>query len=142
VNLRLHQAEQLNGCAALELAVEGWRQLLIKKTASAGLVLLHWDDRVIWFEHKREVIAVMTYRVMDWNKTIWIGLSFVCPQWRKRGLYRRMYRALRVIAAKKGIAAIESGISPTNKVMIAAAQRCGRTLSHLVYRDGLEAPQR
>jgi GNAT superfamily N-acetyltransferase len=134
MNYQIKQDEKVNGCKALALCVRGWHELIDAGLTTGNLVCISWDDSVLWAEDEAsKVVAVMTYKASDWNRTLWISLSFVHPEHRRRGLYSRLYSRALEIAREKLLTKVESGISPQNEAMLAAAKASGRTLSYVVY---------
>lgn len=133
MSYELKQAEKINGCPAVRLAVRGWHEIIEAGHTTSDCVSLAWDDSVLWMEHEGEIVAVLTYKAQEWNKTLWICLSFVLPVHRGNGLYSRLYAKAVEIAKEKGMVRVESGISPRNGAMLAAATKNGRRLEYVVY---------
>lgn len=127
------QAEKLNGCPALKLCVHGWSELIKAGLVPSDSVVLNWDDSVLWVEDSGQIVGVMTYKVMEWTKCLWVGLSFVNPEYRRQGLYSQMYARAVEIAKEKAMIRVESGIDPQNVAMIQAAKKTGRHLHYVVY---------
>ena len=90
------------------MALETERKLLFPKVIGAGVrhLLAHRDSGFyLVAESGAEVIAglMITKEWSDWRNGDfwWIQSVYVRPEYRRRGVYKRMYRYLRALAAKK-----------------------------------------
>jgi len=90
------------------MALETERKLLLAKVIGAGVRgLLRRPDSGFYTvaEIDRQVIAALmvTREWSDWRNGDfwWIQSVYVRPEYRRRGVYRRLYRYLQVLAARK-----------------------------------------
>ena len=90
------------------MALETERKVLLARVIGAGVRgLLRRPDSGFYTvaEHDGEVVAALmvTKEWSDWRNGDfwWIQSVYVRPEFRRRGVYRRLYRHLHALAAKK-----------------------------------------
>lgn len=109
--------------------------------ALAGLWHYHSSkDDALYLKHKGEIAAFLLFNEDETDHTINIVLGYVLPQYRRYGLYTRLYKALVKAAKKRKLKAIYGTIVVGNEAMEAAARKLGRspvttTWKHLLRKD-------
>jgi GNAT superfamily N-acetyltransferase len=89
------------------------------------------DDSLVllWIEDTSgEPIGVLAYQWDTEDDGIWIELTHIAPEWRRKGVYTALFAELVRIGHERGATAIRSGIHRENTAMIRAAIRTGREL--------------
>lgn len=134
--MKIFEADKLNGCPALTLAVEGWLNILRSRNGSDA-VALAWDQRVLWIEEDGQPVALITWSIQEWRDEAWINVAYTAPAYRRRGHNAALYQRLRLRARERGLKRIAGGISAGNVAMREAARRGGRMPDYVVYAETL-----
>lgn len=74
-----------------------------------------------------EIVAALTYSVMEWNRTIHTGWSYTSPEHRRLGLNTRLAEAVEDKAKVSGITRIYRQTNVWNKQMLDAMKQQGYT---------------
>lgn len=129
-----------NGAMALETE----RKVLLPKVIGAGVRgLLRRPDSGFYLvaEIKAEVVAALmvTKEWSDWRNGDfwWIQSVYVRPQFRRQGIYRRLYGYLRALAAKKrAVCGFRLYVERHNRRAQATYRACGMERTHyLVFEE-------
>lgn len=89
-----------------------------------GLYGPHPDSSVFYIKKKGDIIAFMFFYATTENG-FYISRSWVDPDYRRKGLYKKLWNAIVNLAAKEKRSYIQSSISTKNKAMRAAAKKRG-----------------
>lgn len=111
------------GC--LELARKGYMDTLH----------VYWDDKVIALRIDSDLVGVMTYRKIQHTSSLWISLSYIDPQHRGAGLYKKLYAELVVKAKEEKVRFIDSGTDVNNHQAQRAFASVGRKVTSYSYRS-------
>lgn len=121
--------------AAMALETEG-RQLDVSRLRAGTASLLETPEHgffmvaeALWAERRALVGQMMiTYEWSDWRNGMfwWIQSVYVAPDWRRRGIYRRMHETI-IVRAKgdPGICGIRLYVEQDNRTAQAVYQRVG-----------------
>jgi ribosomal protein S18 acetylase RimI-like enzyme len=124
------------------MALETERKLLLPKVIGAGVRgLLRRPDSGFYTvaELGREVVAALmvTKEWSDWRNGDfwWIQSVYVRPEYRRRGVYRRLYRYLRALAAReRAVCGFRLYVEKGNRRAQATYRASGMKRTHyLVY---------
>ena len=96
---------------------------------------INFDDEVLIVKHDNIPVACMVFRWIEWKKQFFLPHTFVLPDYRRRGIYTRMYARLKEIAASKKAINIVSGVHVNNKIMQDCSERNGRIRMGILYED-------
>lgn len=128
MNANIKIIEQIGGHAAMGFAIRAQADLLNQRMADETSRCADWDSKaVLAIEPGTEnIIGIITFSELKWNKEIAVGTGYVLPAWREKGVYREMWAAL-VCAAQEAKCSTICGITKTgNHRMRAVAERLGR----------------
>jgi L-amino acid N-acyltransferase YncA len=88
-------------------------------------------DKVLGF------ITFKDYNTVDYSNVIEVGIGYVIPSQRKKGLYDHLYKRLRYEAVKRKKTFIWSSVWATNKDMLKHAERTGRKIRYIGIEERL-----
>lgn len=128
IPLKLIRVPQLGGTPFLGLAVQVHAALIEEGFADPTAQMVNWDTRAVVALSGRELTpaGIITYSAMEWIKCFDIGLGYVLPDWRRRGIYRQMWDELVAVAQEQKIAKIYGAISINNAPMLKVSVALGR----------------
>ncbi len=118
----------VQACAELEASGHGW-----------GMGAPGWDSNALYIADDGKPVAVLVWSVQDWKQEAHIGLGYVLPGYRGRGLYTQLWNALIEEAKTRKLRSIASGTHPDNKAMQAISEKQGRKVDSIGYRYELGA---
>lgn len=133
----LHESERIGSSPALGLAVEGWNNLFLEGHNSDG-VCLQWDQSLVWASVGPIPVGLIAWTYVESQQTIWIWLSYVKPQYRRKGVFRKMYSRLQQVAIEKKAVKISGGMKFNNLPMMSAARKCGRAQESITFSEILK----
>lgn len=88
------------------------------------------QNGVLWVEDGAgNPVGFLAYSWDEEAEEIWIELSFILPEYRRKGIYTALFERLVQIANRKGASSVRSGIHPNNEPMLKAAVSTGRELA-------------
>ena len=90
-----------------------------------AFAILDDEDNVIAF------ITFKDYDTVDFSNVIEVGIGYVLPGHRKKGLYEKLYARLRFEAVKRKKKFIWSSVWANNKVMLKHAKAQGREVRYI-----------
>lgn len=115
--------------------VTAWKYLLDHKLCDASVIILGSDTNAFMaFRSDGTPVGVITWDT-SYNKTFYIGIGYVDPNYRKRGIYNRLVERLKDHAKENGVTKITGWIKASNGPMVTAAARQGRTITSLIKAD-------
>jgi RimJ/RimL family protein N-acetyltransferase len=117
---------------AVELAVMGWLELIQKIGDSDGSLKIGWDHRAIVAQNDGLTVGVMTWSDEEHLGRLWINLSFVRPDFRRRKVHTIMFQELVEKAKELGRRRIGAGTFVGNKKSLAAMKKQGRILKYSI----------
>jgi len=89
-------------------------------------------DYIACRDKENNILGYMKFYETEYNaeECIWIEKAFVRPEYRKKGVYSKMYKRLR----SEHTLPIMSGVLPTNKNMIAIKEKQGAKVLSIIYK--------
>lgn len=133
--IEIKHVEGLNGVGITAMAQRAYVEL-----AESGFgideIALHWEQNAVVALDGTAPIGVMVWTEEKWNKGLWLLLSYVSPDHRRRGVFTAMWSALVEKAKEKKLGFIRSMTNVHNYPMRAAAEKVGRVEDcvRMVYR--------
>lgn len=115
----------LNRTLALPLAVEGWMEL-IQSNHCSNVILVHGDQDAFVVFDEGLAVGVITYRHDVLHKEFAIGVGYIKPSGRGKGLYKILWQALVDYARSLNVVTISSATYIENHKMRAVAIAQGR----------------
>ncbi|SRR6266404_505712 len=76
-------------CLATKVQAE-----LIASGKSEPLLSVGWDDNAIVASINEKEVGLITWRYIEWIRTVNIHLGWVDPEYRRNGIYSQMWREL------------------------------------------------
>ena len=95
------------------------------------------SDEAYYVVDNDKVVGILVFYINKRVKSCWISHAFIDKEYRRKGMYVRMYKKLRARCIRKNCRSIAGGIKPENKAMIATAKKIGRELVGLRYAEDL-----
>jgi GNAT superfamily N-acetyltransferase len=92
----------------------------------------HFQDEAVCAYRGAEAVGVISWRKTDGGAEVWICMGYVLPQFRRCGIYRRLWEALIRHARKIGAVRIGSATNLANKEMRAFYRASGRTETNVI----------
>ena len=130
VEIRYYQP--LNGSPLVPLATRAWADIM-----EAGLggpyTLLSWDNHGLGAFHGEELVGLLVWADVEWRREYQVTLGYVRPDWRQRGVYRRLWAHLVLRAQEAGRERIEGTTYLENHAMRAAMEGLGRRAVSINY---------
>ena len=126
----------LNNTPALPLAFDGHAELR-RDGLVTNTVILQWDQEAVVAFDGDEPVGVIVFQNAKWLKTCLIILSYVRPEARRRGFYRRLLEEVRHRARLAGMVMLESNTHVRNGNLLAAAEALDRKRSAYVFIETL-----
>jgi RimJ/RimL family protein N-acetyltransferase len=134
----IRHLEHIGGTEFHFKAIEAWVEIGRAGYHDGRSLSISFDDRVSAIVSKTgEIEALIAWRPVRWNLEAFISIGWVAPAKRRKGLYSKLYRSVKVQARKAGLRVISGGVSPENKAMTAAAKKQGRRLEALTFTETL-----
>jgi hypothetical protein len=121
----------LNRTPALSLAVRGW-MALIESGHCPNIIQIFADQNALLASIAEKPVGVLTYRHDRVLKELLIGIGYVLPEYRRRGVYHLLWDALVAKAQEFGIPQIVSTTFVGNDGLRAVARAQERSESQLV----------
>lgn len=110
--------------ATLELAENGY---------DGGTTPFSWNSSAIYAECDGKIVGVLAWKRIDWQKQLWIEVGYVLPDYRRRGIYRKMFERLVEKAKALSVRSIAGGVDPDNLAMRHVADSLGRKATSITY---------
>ncbi len=128
IPLKILRVPQLGGTPFLGLAVQVHAALLEEGFADPEAPMVSWDTSAVvaLSGHELTSAGIITYVEMKWRNCFDIGMGYVLPDWRRRGIYRHMWDELVLVAQDKNVCKIYGAIKITNAPMLKVAIALGR----------------
>src|SRR5690348_4864983 len=148
--LRIRRATPRDAGALIDfnsaMALETERKVLMPHVIGAGvrgLLRRPGAGFYVVAESGRQVVGALmiTTEWSDWRNGIfwWIQSVYVRPQFRRQGVYRRLYRYLRSLAAKnRAVCGFRLYVERHNRRAQATYRACGMELTHYVVYEALK----
>lgn len=134
---RIFETKQIGGLPIFDLAIEGVSELRARDLAIAGCFPVGWDDEAIWCEIDGVPVGLIAFQHQRWLRSVYITLSYVKSEHRRRGIWEEMYERLRTRAIELDCRRISGTVSANNRAIEAAALSVGRKLVAHVYEEML-----
>ncbi len=84
-------------------------------------------------------LGFMAYRFIPSESSWWISLTYVVPEYRRKGVHTALFKTLEARALKRGdILSLQSGTHPNNTAAQRAFARQGRDLYYIAYKYDLK----
>jgi RimJ/RimL family protein N-acetyltransferase len=126
MNLEVCHYEGLNHTPAVALAQQGWAES-IKDGLSEPIVALGWDQNAIVASIEDGTpVGVLVWAKQDWGKQIVVVFGYVLPEFRRKGVYDKLWLALVDKAKELKITRILGETHIDNQAMRAVAKKHGR----------------
>ena len=130
--------QQISGSPYHFKALEAFVETVLAGNGDGSAVIFNWDDKVsVILSRSGELQGLIVWRHLKWLQQVWICQGWVEPKYRRRGLYTKLYRAVKAEAKKLGARTIAGGVKPANVAMIAAAKRQGRKVVCVTVEEAL-----
>ena len=92
-------------------------------------------------EAHRDVVGslMVTYEWSDWRNGLfwWIQSVYIKPDFRRRGIYRRLYEFVKELAAAQGVCGFRLYVEKENRIAQRTYEQLGMTESHYVMYEEL-----
>lgn len=131
--MRLHHVEKVVGTPAPAIIARAWVDLLEQGLIQDHMIPIGWDDSAFYITDGDRFVAVLSYFAAEWNGGAHVKVGWVAPEYRRRGLYRRLWSALVERAREKGWMRIEGATAANNAPLQAFAASVGRELTAFSY---------
>jgi GNAT superfamily N-acetyltransferase len=118
--------EQINFTPAIPIAVRGQHELL-EAGLSEPVALFHWENRAIVAFHGQTPVGVIIWDLAAHRKEANIIIGYVVPEYRRAGIYKRLYAQLIKVAKEKGCNHIRGYTSVRNTALRSFAKTAGRS---------------
>lgn len=128
--------EGIENTPAIVIALRG--QAECAAAGGAQEVGLHYSFNAITASVDGEVRGVIVWQPQKEQHRIWLNLGYVYPDYRGRGIYTVLWRALVEKARELGVSYIDSGTSPLNTNMLKIAEHQGRREHAILLRYDLD----
>ena len=138
IPLKILRVPQLGGTPFAGFAVEVNAALLEEGFADFSVSMVGWDTCAVVALSGREQTptGIITYADSKWHGCFDIGMGYVLPDWRRRGIYRQMWDELVLTAQEQKVSRIYGAIMVNNAPMLKVAVALGRRIeSHNVVFD-------
>ena len=136
-DLTLEHIDQIGGSEAHFPAIKAWVEIIDSGYGDGTALSISWDDKAAVLKDGPDVVALIAWRELKWTKTAWICVGWTRSDYRRSGLYRRLYGAVREAAKAAGLKYLDGGVSPNNKEILASAAAMGRVTHGITLRDTL-----
>jgi hypothetical protein len=136
--LKILRVPQLGGTPFAGFAVQVNAALLDEGFADPFVSMVGWDTAAVVALSGRDLTpaGIITYADSKWRKCFDVGMGYVLPDWRRRGIYRAMWDELVLAAQEQKVARIYGAIMVSNAPMLKVAVALGRRVeSHNVVFD-------
>ena len=125
--------EQINRTEAYPLALEGHVELL-RQGLAEPVESVSWENEALLAKQgSGELAGVLVFGHQKWNRSFWVQLGFVRPQFRRQGVYRAMWRQLVTIAQARKIPVILGATSVSNTDMQRVMAQLDRSAYAIQY---------
>lgn len=134
----LRTDEQVAGSELWLAAVQAYVELAQQDLVSKTQLPFYHDDKVVYAvdQEKDEIIGLLVYRETSWNREIWVVLGWVNEDYRRNGIYTRLYRWLQGRRDEKYPKhTIFGGTFTENFTMISTNKKLARDLVCMVFED-------
>lgn len=123
--------EAFNGSKAFPLVMEGVSYIASNIKGYDELSICGDTNAVIYaLNSKREPVGCITFGAGEEDTpkayTLFITLGYVKEEYRREGVYNKMYNALIKYAKSTGYKVIESGVHGDNKIMLEVVKKQNR----------------
>jgi RimJ/RimL family protein N-acetyltransferase len=129
----------LSGSPYNYAAYEAWCETVRNGHCGEGRVCsISWNDKVsVSLAKDGTLQALIVWKYIEYMATAAICQGWTNPKLRCRGIYSRLYQAVKKEAKKLGSHAIEGYVDPSNVASIASAKRQGRNVTCLTLTERL-----
>jgi GNAT superfamily N-acetyltransferase len=117
--------KKTNGSPAIPILVKAWAELLEKGFISSS-VPVGAEHEVFAAKADGTIVGVITFYKAEWHNCMWLQLGYVLPEYRNRGIYRKLWNHLVEHSKTQGVATIDGGVDINNTEMLKVAERLGR----------------
>jgi predicted GNAT family acetyltransferase len=95
------------------------------------------DDRALFIENEDgEIVALLVWLMWDAGSG-WIGTVWTHPDYRKLGLYARMYEALKSEAKEENMTLLGCGVEMANTISRSVHEALGMIASSITYCEAI-----
>lgn len=134
--LEIEHVKQFAGCCIEPLALQVMADLIAKGWTTHSS--LYWDDHAAILKVDGEPRAFIVWRVHQLGRSAFITLGATLPNWRRQGLYSRLFAAFAADLRKHHpeLRRIESGYHVDNEASAAMQAALGRKVTwHMTLFD-------
>ena len=128
IALNVRYLKQLGGTPYLGFAVQAHAALLDEGLADPTTAMVGWGTSAMVAHVGRDMLAcgIITFNHAEWDNRFDIGVGYVMPDYRRRGIYRLMWDELVLEAQRLKVARIYSAVKISNASMMKVATALGR----------------
>lgn len=113
------------------LATLGWVEN-VEHGLSSGELNSHYSYKAFVAYVDGAPVGVVTWEKLGSSNRLWINQSYVKPEFRRRGVYTKMWEYVVEKAKELKVFEIASGTHPNNAEMRAVAKKLGRTETGII----------
>lgn len=136
-SLAIKHVEKLEYTPYYLFALKGWIEIVEAGHADGGKASFYDNNPAIVMLDGDRPVSILVWT--DSNGLCHICHGWTDPEYRRLGLYTRLYSALKEKAKEKGFKKISGGIAPSNHKMLEAAARQGRSPVAIYMEESLHA---
>lgn len=130
---------QVSGSPYHFKALEAFVETVRAGHGDGTTVNFNWDDRIsVLLSKSGELQALIVWRDIKWNATAFILQGWVDPKHRRKGIYGKLYAAVKIQAKKCGCRFLAGAVAPDNAAILAVAKRQGRKVIALTIQEDIE----
>ncbi len=134
LKVRMLHFNEVNMTPVVPLVHRAYDELMTAGLADYEVALSHDDKAVVAFTQDNIIAGILVYRELKWLRQWWVLIGWVAPQYRRKGVYTRLWAELVKRARKnKNIESITGATSVLNERMRevnASLDRIPHTISY------------
>jgi ribosomal protein S18 acetylase RimI-like enzyme len=134
-NLVLEHIDQISGSPAHFPAIKAWVEVVDAGHGDGDVLSINWDDQVTVLKDGDRIVALMVWRYLKYMREAWVCVGWVDEKYRRQGLYKQLYAAMKEQAIKLGARFIGGGVRPSNTAIRASAKSLGRSEHGITLRE-------
>lgn len=126
-SMKIEVVDQIGGSRATPIAVAGWHYLHQNGLVNNNTWAVNWDDEaIIGVNLADRPIAILIFSHQKWLKTIYVKLGYVEADFRRKGVYGKLWEKLVEIAQERNVPYIEGATMLQNAAMRSQAKQMDR----------------
>ncbi len=118
---------------AIPLALGGLLSLIEAGLTEESSTGLGYESLLVVALDGLQVVGVLLYAVQEYRLSLTVEYGFVHPDYRRQGIYRRLWEEIKLIAAETKIKKVIGITHVNNRSMQTVMEHLGRTVSYLTY---------